>query len=516
MPNAAPMEVALRTGNSQDEREIVIGRPDGSRTTVLTNVEVLKTDDRVEGAIGFLQEVRCSESHPDFPLEADSRVREIFDALPVAIYATDADGTLTFFNRAAAELAGRKPHAGKDKWCVSWRLRHADGSLMPHEECPMAQSIKEQRPIRGMEAYLERPDGTMIPFAPYPTPMFSLSGKLMGAVNMLIDLRDSRRANEAAQHLAAIVESSDDAIVSKDLKGIIRTWNKGAERLFGYRAQEVIGKPITIIIPGDRQDEEPHILERIGRGEPIEHYETRRVRKDGSIVDISLTVSPVRDAHGRVVGASKIARDISERKQAEMQRDLLVAELSHRVKNALATVTSIARQSFASNPDPVDAQRSFLARIHALSKTHSRLAESRWSGVSLETLFLDELAPYRQDNGSNVRVWGQPIMLAPKHAVILAMAAHELATNAAKHGALSTRAGSVEVIWEPDEQGRIQIRWIEKGGPKLVPPTRSGFGRLLVERVLASDLGSSVQMDFAENGLRCIITLPTLMSDGGA
>jgi PAS domain S-box-containing protein len=340
-------------------------------------------------------------------------------------------------------------------------------------------------------------------------------GRIEGAIGFLHDLGERGWTDEAAQHLASIVESSDDAIVSKDLNGIIRTWNKGAERLFGYTAEEVVGKPITIIIPEDRQSEEPHILEQIRRGKSIEHYETQRVRKDGSFVDISLTVSPVRDVDGRIVGASKIARDISERKQAEMQRDLLVAELSHRVKNALATVTSIARQSFSSNPDPIDAQRSFLARIHALSQTHSRLAETRWSGVSLETLFLDELAPYRQDNGSNVHLSGPPTTLNPKHAVILAMAVHELATNAAKYGALSTRKGSVEVVWESDGQGQLRIRWTESGGPKVVPPTRSGFGRLLVERVLASDLGGSVQMDFAENGLRCIITLPTNASDNG-
>jgi PAS domain S-box-containing protein len=511
--SATPMETALRTGRSQHEREVVIERPDGSRVTALINIEVLKSDGRIEGAIGFLQDLGPSEHHKASAFEAEYRALEIFDALPIAIYATDAEGTVTFFNRAAADLVGREPQIGKDKWCVSWRLRDADGSPMRHDECPMALSLKKKRAIRGIEAYLERPDGTVIPFAPYPTPMFSASGELIGAVNMLLDLRERRRAEEAAQHLASIVESSDDAIVSKDLNGIIKTWNKGAERLFGYTAEEVVGKPITIIIPEDRQSEEPHILERIRRGEPIEHYETRRVRKDGSFVDISLTVSPVRDVDGRVVGASKIARDISERKQAEMQRNLLVAELSHRVKNALATVASIARQSFSSNPDPIAAQRSFLDRIQALSQTHSRLAETKWSGVSLETLFLDELAPYRQDNGANVHVSGPPTTLNPKHAVILAMAVHELATNAAKYGALSTRKGSVEVVWESDGQGQLRIHWTESGGPRVVPPTRSGFGRLLVERVLASDLGGSVQMDFAENGLRCVVTLPMNAAD---
>src|SRR3984885_6064439 len=150
-----------------------------------------------------------------------------------------------------------------------------------------------------------------------------------------------------AQHLAAIVESSDDAIISKDLNGIIQTWNRGAERVFGYTADEVIGKPVTILMPADRLDEEPGILARIRRGERIDHYETVRQRKDGSLIDISLTVSPMRNGSGEIVAASKIARDISEQKRAESQRALLTAELNHRVKNTLATVISIARQSFA-------------------------------------------------------------------------------------------------------------------------------------------------------------------------
>jgi PAS domain S-box-containing protein len=120
-----------------------------------------------------------------------------------------------------------------------------------------------------------------------------------------------------AQHLAAIVESSDDAIISKDLNGIIQTWNRGAARVFGYTAEEAIGKPVTILIPPDRIDEEPGILARIRRGERIDHYETVRQRKDGSLIDISLTVSPIRDRHGRITGASKIARDITERTKAE-------------------------------------------------------------------------------------------------------------------------------------------------------------------------------------------------------
>ena len=126
----------------------------------------------------------------------------------------------------------------------------------------------------------------------------------------------NRRSDEVRFRLAAIVESSDDAIISKTLDGIITTWNIGAERMFGYHADEVIGKPITILFPPSSSDEEPQILSRIRRGERIEHYETVRVRKDGSLLDVALTVSPVKDGNGKIIGASKIARDITERKKA--------------------------------------------------------------------------------------------------------------------------------------------------------------------------------------------------------
>ena len=144
-----------------------------------------------------------------------------------------------------------------------------------------------------VEAIAERPDGTRYPFLAYPTPLRNDKGELLGAVNMLIDITERKRNEEAAQHYSAIVESSDDAILSKDVNGVITSWNSAAQRLFGYTAQEAVGKSVTMLIPADRQDEEPEILERIRRGEKIDHCETIRQRKDGRFVDISLTVSPI-------------------------------------------------------------------------------------------------------------------------------------------------------------------------------------------------------------------------------
>ena len=205
----------------------------------------------------------------------------------------------------------------------------------------MAVALKTGCPVRGVEAIAERPDGTLVPFMPYPTPLHDATGKVVGAVNMLVDLSERSHADQVRQLLASIVESSDDAIVSKDLNGIIVSWNPGAERLFGYTAEEVVGKSVTRLFPADLRDEERAILERIGRGEQVETYDTVRCHKDGSLVDISLTVSPLRNALGKVTGVSKIARDISTRKKEEHERLLaLQDEERRRIANELHDSTA--------------------------------------------------------------------------------------------------------------------------------------------------------------------------------
>jgi PAS domain S-box-containing protein len=247
----------------------------------------------------------------------ERRFRQMIDVLPFAIYTTDAEGRITHFNPAAVELSGRTPELNSDQWCVSWKLYRPDGAPLPHNECPMAVALKTGRSIRGEEIIAERPEGKRIRVTPYPTPLRDAEGRIIGGINMLVDITEHREAETARVLLGAIVDSSDDAIISKNLNGIIMSWNKSAERLFGYTAAEAIGQSITMLIPADRQNEEPQILERLKRGERVDHYETVRVCKDGSTREISLTISPVKDADGRVVGASKIARDITERKRSE-------------------------------------------------------------------------------------------------------------------------------------------------------------------------------------------------------
>jgi PAS domain S-box-containing protein len=182
-------------------------------------------------------------------VRGDTYFRQVLDLLPAAVYITNASGLITYYNEAAAAMWGHYPQLGVSEWCGSWKLFWPNGTPLPHDQCPMALALREKRPIRGMEAVAERPDGIRIPFIPYPTPLYEASGELVGAVNMLVDITDRKRAEQYAQRLASVVEFSDDAIVTKDLDGVITSWNRGAERLFGYKAEEAIGKPVTILIP---------------------------------------------------------------------------------------------------------------------------------------------------------------------------------------------------------------------------------------------------------------------------
>lgn len=270
--------------------------------------------------------------------EDDECFRRIVEAVPAALYTTDAEGRITYFNEAAATLWGRRPRIGEDWWCGSWQLFWSDGRPMAHDECPMAQTLKTGTPVRGAEAIAKRPDGTSYPFIPYPTPLFDGDGKLIGALNLLVDITDRKRDAEAAQRLAAIVTSSDDAIVSKTLDGVITSWNAGAKRLFGYEEDEIVGRSILTLIPTDRHAEEEEIITRIRAGKRVEHYETVRRRKDGTLIDVSLTVSPIKRSDGTIVGASKIARDISDRKRAEA----MLARQAHRLEelNKVARIVS--------------------------------------------------------------------------------------------------------------------------------------------------------------------------------
>jgi PAS domain S-box-containing protein len=313
---------------------------------------------------------------------SEQTFRALLEALPAAVYTTDAEGRITFYNQAAVELSGHRPKLGSH-WCVTWRLYWPDGTPLPHDECPMAIALKENRPVRGAEAIAERPDGTRVPFIPYPTPLRDAAGALVGAVNMLVD--------------------------------------------------------------------------------------------------------------------------ITERKQAEERLQLLAQEVDHRANNLLALVQASVRLTKA---ETVEAFKVAVeGRIQALANAHALLASSRWVGASLGQLVEDELAPYRSGREPAARVNGARVMLEPKVAQTMAVVLHELATNAAKYGALSMPAGHVDLDWWPTADGRFMFRWVETGGPAVVAPKRRGFGTGVVERMIRDQLDGELRLDWRPEGLICEIAL---------
>jgi PAS domain S-box-containing protein len=368
---------------------------------------------------------------------SNSVFREMMEVLPVAIYTTDDKGRLTYFNPAAIKLSGRVPELGTDMWCVTWKIFLPDGTPLPHDQCPMAVALKGVEVPTGIECVAERPDGTRFWFTPCPAIVRDTQGRIVGGINLLVDITDRKNAEIEAREqfraivettpecvkivardgtllfmnpsglelveaasadavlgrsvyeliapedreryrefnervcrgekgalqfdvvglqgrwrqmethaaplrqtdgtilqlaitrdiserkqaerasllLSAIVDSSDDAIISKDLNGVITSWNQSAERVFGYTAAEAVGQPVTLLIPSDRLEEESIILTRLQSGARVDHFETVRRRKDGQLIDVSITVWPIKNANGDIVGASKVARDISEVKR---------------------------------------------------------------------------------------------------------------------------------------------------------------------------------------------------------
>ena len=277
---------------------------------------------------------------------------DILENLPIAVYATDAEGRITFYNDAAAAIWGHRPEFGSARWCGSWRLFWPDGRPMPHDDCPMAVTLREGRPVNGIEAVAERPDGRRISFLPFPSLVRDASGAISGAINALVEVTDRTRAELDLARLAAIVASSDDAIISKTLDGTVMSWNAGASRIFGYAPEEMIGQPIVRIIPPELRHEEEGILgaaaaRRAGRS--LRHRAVGEGRPPGLHLADGVADPQRRRRRGRRLEGRP------RRQRAQAQRGfaaLAGGELNHRVKNTLATIQAIARQSLRTQPSP--------------------------------------------------------------------------------------------------------------------------------------------------------------------
>ncbi|WOI53103.1 PAS domain S-box protein [Parvularcula sp. LCG005] len=327
------------------------------------------------------------------------------------------------------------------------------------------------------------------------------------------EAQSSRQAQEAVAKLAAIVESSDDAIIGKTLDSTVQTWNASAERLFGYSAEEMIGQPLTRIIPEDRLHEEDKILENIRRGERIQHFETIRQHKDGHLIHVSVSVSPLRDADGVVVGASKIARNITAQKLAAEKQTLLLRETNHRIKNLFSVVGGLVSLSARMADSKDDLARELRQRIGALALAHDLTMPDVTGSTSTGTcatifeLLRAVIGPYEHET-SRLIVTGEDMPLASRDLTPLALLFHEFATNAAKYGALSVDGGRLHIRLHKEGEN-VCMKWTERGGPAVTgKPETTGFGSKLEQFTLQASLRGTVERHWDAEGLTIDLRFP--------
>jgi PAS domain S-box-containing protein len=437
--------------------------------------------------------LRTEEADAEWELAVErERLRITLASIGDAVISTDAEGRVVYLNGVAESLTGWAQAEALGRplpevfHIVNERTRHA-------VENPAIRALREGLVVGlANHTVLIRRDGSETPIDDSAAPMVDGSGALVGTVLVFRDVTERRRAEEIQARLAAIVESSQDVIISKTLQGIIRTWNATAERVFGYTAEEAIGQSITLIIPQDRLHEETEILSRISRGERVEHYETVRQAKDGRLINISLMISPVRDAEGQIIGASKIARDITAQKQAEevlktaiealqeadRRKDEFLAVLAHELRNPLAPLRNglqVMRLAagdaalVANTREMMERQLSHMVRmiddLLDVSRIRSNKMELRRSRVSLADVVssaVETVRPALEAAGHELTVTlpPEPILL-DADLTRLAQVFGNLLHNSAKY----TERG-----------GRIWLTATREGGEVSVAVRDTGIG----------------------------------------
>jgi len=432
----------------------------------------------------------------------------LLQAMGVAVYTTDAEGRLTAYNEAAVALWGQRPPLREACWCGSWRLYRPDGAPLPHEQCPMAVALREGRPLHGAEAVAERPDGTRIPFMAYPAPLRDADGAIVGAINVLVDISD-RRGTEAAlaasaARLRAVFETTPECIKLVAQDGTLLQMNSAGLGMIqaGTHQQVEGGSVLNLIAPEHRVAWRAN-HERVCRGEALS-WEFDIIGLQGARRRMETHATPLHLPDGQVAQLA-ITRDVTARKQAEERQRLLMREVDHRAKNALAVALSLLRLTRAE--DPTSFAEAVEGRIAALANAHDLLAKEGWSGAELRAVAQAELGSCGATGRVELR--GPAAWLMPTAVQPVSMVLHELATNALKYGALSAPGGRVVVEWSTSPaSGTLELHWRESGGPALAgPPERRSFGSQLIDATVPGQLGGEVRRRWEPGGLQVEITV---------
>ena len=446
----------------------------------------------------------------------------ILDMLPVATFVCDARGTVLEYNNRAVDIWGRAPAPGQthDDFTSGTRFYEIDGT--PLKRSMLAEVLASGTPLHDAEVLVERPDGTLIAVSVNIEPLRDEKGELVGAVNCFLETTERRRitaaleesrqrAREQEQRLAATYEHAAIGISEVAPDGSFLRVNEAICAITGYDREHLLANRLfTHTLAEDIDPDRDAFQKQIAGTLDFYSIEKRFIRRDGRVIWMSVRSSPVRDESGKLLYLVRVVQDITERKAAEQRAKLLIDELNHRVKNTLATVQSLAMQSARSAATPGAFRDSFEGRLIALSKAHDQLTVHHWESADLRELLTAGFAPHGA-GPERVVMRGEDIVLRPRAALALAMTFHELITNAAKYGALSSGKGRIDISWRPagsDDRRVLQIDWQEQNGPEVRKPERQGFGSRFIEHGLKAELGGDAVLSFAADGVRCAIEIP--------
>lgn len=439
--------------------------------------------------------------------ESAARFRSAFDQAAVGFEQSDLSGRWIMLNNRFCEMIGYTSEE-----CA--KLKPAD---VTHPADYFAEGPSREAILRGdipsftMEKRYFKKDGSILRARSTCSLVSDVDGKPLYYVAVVEDITADYRARIATARLAALVEASNDAIISMTKDGAIETWNPGAERLFGFQRAEILGKDFSFLAPASHRLDVAELIERGQKGESFRNEIVLR-RKDGTLIDVAVGVSPIvgKGDMGKddmVTALSVTMEDIRDRRMWENQLILLNRELQHRVKNSLAVVQSIANQTLRSSPSPLAFHTAFLGRLQALAAANDLLLQTTWTGGDLAGIIDRQIKPLLSRPAHQLQKRGPTVTLPAELTVPIGLALHELATNALKYGSLSAAGGFIDLSWTVTDRGGKVLRlvWSEVGGPPADDPNKKGFGSTLINRGIP---GAAVEQKFTPGGLVCVIELP--------
>lgn len=442
--------------------------------------------------------------------DTDARLQLAQDAGGLAVFDWNLTTGRAIWSERFAELFHLPPAASDAPFDSELIARH----VHPDDHPAMREYFRElaaQGGVFDRDFRIILPDGSIHWITARGKFIKGPTGRLERIFCLSLDITERKQADLRNAQLAAIVASSMDAIVSVDFSDTILTWNSGAEQLFGYTAQEVLGRKTDFLVPEEWLGERRTIMQQLLAGEAIE-YQTRRMRKDGQAIEVWIRGAPVRGLDGSFVGGSLIIRDITAQTQREAHIRFLMRELTHRSKNLLAVIQAMARQSLSLLTTPEEFVVRFSERLSGLAGSHDLLSSDDWAGASLVQLIRSQLQHYGDLFGTRILLEGPDLILRPEAAQNIGIALHELSTNAAKFGALSIGAGTVTVSWavviDENNGRRMRMNWEERSGPRVSPPGHKGFGHMVMDRITGQALGGTSQAQFAPEGVRWMLDVP--------